>query len=204
MRIGKSDRRITVERYTTSTNAYGERVQTWSTLLTVWAELMKTGEGMTERISTNQDMPIQRVRFKIRSSKGVRRQVHLVFQWKNKRRGMSDLTIYHNPRCSKSRQTLELIRGKGVEPEIVLYLEDVPAAEDIQDALQMLGMRPMDLIRKSESEFKEHFAGADELTDEQLIDLMRLYPKVIERPIVVNKGKAVIGRPPENVLGVLP
>ena len=68
MRIGKSDRRITVERYTTSTNAYGERVQTWGTLLTVWAELMKTGEGMTERISTNQDMPIQRVRFKVRSS----------------------------------------------------------------------------------------------------------------------------------------
>ena len=116
---------------------------------------------------------------------------------------MSDLTIYHNPRCSKSRQTLELIRGNGVEPEIVLYLEDVPAAEDILDALQMLGMKPMDLIRKSEAEFKEHFAGADELTDGQLIDLMRLYPKVIERPIVVNKGKAVIGRPPEIVLEVL-
>ena len=116
---------------------------------------------------------------------------------------MSDLTIYHNPRCSKSRETLELIRDKGVEPEIVLYLEDVPAAEDIQDALRMLGMKPMNLIRKSEAEFKEHFAGADELTDEQLIDLMRLYPKVIERPIVVNKGKAVIGRPPENVLEVL-
>ena len=116
---------------------------------------------------------------------------------------MCDLTIYHNPRCSKSRQTLELIRDKGVEPEIVLYLEDVPAAEDIQDALKMLGMKPMDLIRKNETEFKEHFAGADELTDEQLIDLMRLYPKVIERPIVVNKGKAVIGRPPENVLGIL-
>ena len=67
----------------------------------------------------------------------------------------------------------------------------------------MLGMKPMDLIRKSEAEFKEHFVGADELTDEQLIDLMRLYPKVIERPIVVNKGKAVIGRPPETVLEVL-
>ena len=116
---------------------------------------------------------------------------------------MSDLTIYHNPRCSKSRQTLELIRGKGVEPEIALYLKDVPAAEDIQDALQMLGMKPMDLIRKSEAEFKEHFACADELTDEQLIDLMRLYPKVIERPIIVNKGKAVIGHPPENVLEII-
>ena len=116
---------------------------------------------------------------------------------------MSDLTIYHNPRCSKSRETLELIRGKGVEPEIVLYLEDVPAAEDIQDALQMLGMKPMDLIRRNEAEFEEHFVGADELTGEQLIDLMRLYPKVIERPIVVNKGKAVIGHPPESVLEVL-
>jgi len=72
MRIGKSDRRITVERYTTSTNAYGERVQTWSTLLTVWAELMKTGEGMTERITTDQDMPVQRVRFKVRSSSDSR------------------------------------------------------------------------------------------------------------------------------------
>ena len=116
---------------------------------------------------------------------------------------MSDLTIYHNPRCSKSRQTLELIRGQGVEPEIVLYLEDVPAAEDIRDALRMLGVKPMDLIRKKEVEFKEHFAGADELTETQLIDLMRLYPKVIERPIVINRGEAVIGRPPENVLEII-
>ena len=116
---------------------------------------------------------------------------------------MCDLTIYHNPRCSKSRQTLELIRGKGIEPNIVLYLEDVPSEEDIADALRMLGMKPLDIIRKNEAEFKEHFAGADELTNEQLIDLMRLYPKVIERPIVVNKGRAVIGRPPENVYRIL-
>ena len=116
---------------------------------------------------------------------------------------MSDLTIYHNPRCTKSRQTLELIRSKGVEPEIVLYLEDVPSANDIADALRMLGMKPIDIIRKNEAEFKEHFALANELTDTQLIELMRLYPKVIERPIVVNRGKAVIGRPPENVLGIL-
>ena len=116
---------------------------------------------------------------------------------------MCDLTIYHNPRCSKSRQTLELLRSKGVEPEIVLYLEDVPSANDIADALRMLGMKPMEIIRKNEAEFKEHFAGANELTDDQLIELIRLYPKVIERPIVVNRGKAVIGRPPENVLGVI-
>ena len=81
---------------------------------------------------------------------------------------MCDLTIYHNPRCSKSRQTLELIRGKGIEPNIVLYLEDVPSGEDITDALRMLGMKPLDIIRKNEAEFKEHFAGADELTNEQL------------------------------------
>ena len=72
MRIGQSDRRITVERYTTTTNDYGERVQTWATLLTVWGELMKTGEGMTERITTDQDMPVQRLRFKIRSSSDSR------------------------------------------------------------------------------------------------------------------------------------
>ena len=116
---------------------------------------------------------------------------------------MCDLTIYHNPRCSKSRQTLELIRGKGIEPNIVLYLEDVPSGEDIADALRMLGMKPLDIIRNNEAEFKEHFAGADELTDGQLIELMRLYPKVIERPIVVNRGNAVIGRPPEKALGIL-
>jgi len=116
---------------------------------------------------------------------------------------MSDLTIYHNPRCSKSRQTLELIRSKGVEPEIVLYMEDTPSVEDIQDALRMLGMKPMDILRQKEPEFREYFAGADELTDTQLIELMRLYPKVIERPIVVNRRRAVIGRPPENVLEIL-
>ena len=84
MRIGKSDRRITVERYTTSTNAYGERVQTWSTLLTVWAELMKI-EGTTERITTNQDMPVQRVRFKIRSSsdsRGIKADDRVVYNSK--------------------------------------------------------------------------------------------------------------------------
>ena len=67
----------------------------------------------------------------------------------------------------------------------------------------MLGMKPMDIVRQSEADFKEHFDGADELTDEQLIELMRLYPKVMERPIVVNRGKAVIGRPPEKALGIL-
>ena len=83
---------------------------------------------------------------------------------------MCDLTIYHNPQCSKSRQTLELIRSKGVEPEMVFYLEDVPSADDIADALQMLGMKPMEIIRKNEAEFKEHFAGANELQIPSLLN----------------------------------
>ena len=116
---------------------------------------------------------------------------------------MSDLTIYHNPRCSKSRQTLNLIRGTGVEPEIVLYLEDVPSSADLKDALRMLGMKPEELLRRGELEFKEHFEDVDEMNDQEIIERMRRYPKVIERPIVINEGKAVIGRPPENVLGVL-
>ena len=116
---------------------------------------------------------------------------------------MSDLTIYHNPRCSKSRQTLDLIRGTGVEPEIVLYLEDVPSSADLNDALRMLGMKPRELLRGGEPEFKEHFKDVNEIADQEIIERMRRYPKVIERPIVINEGKAVIGRPPENVLGVL-
>mgnify|MGYP001158793024 CR=1 FL=1 len=116
---------------------------------------------------------------------------------------MSDLTIYHNPRCSKSRQTLELIRDAGVEPEIVLYLEDVPSSADIKDALTMLDMQPQELLRRGEPEFREHFKDVNEIDDQEIIERMRRYPKVIERPIVINEGKAVIGRPPENALTIL-
>ena len=116
---------------------------------------------------------------------------------------MSDLTIYHNPRCSKSRQTLDLIRGTGVEPEIVLYLEDVPSSADLNDALKMVGMKPQELLRRGEPAFKEHFKDVNEIDDQEIIERMRRYPKVIERPIVINEGKAVIGRPPENALSIL-
>lgn len=116
---------------------------------------------------------------------------------------MSDLTIYHNPRCSKSRQTLELIRGEGLEPEIVLYLEDVPSSADLNDALKMLGMKPQELLRRGEHDFKEHFGDVGKMNDHEIIERMRSYPKVIERPIVINQGKAVIGRPPENALSIL-
>ena len=116
---------------------------------------------------------------------------------------MSDTKIYHNPKCSKSRQTLELIRGRGIEPEIILYLEGLLTSEDIASIIEMLKIRPLEIIRKNEADFKESFTVAGHLNDEQLIKLMCLYPKVIERPIVINKGMAVIGRPPENVLKIL-
>jgi arsenate reductase len=98
---------------------------------------------------------------------------------------------------------LELIRGAGLEPEIVLYLEDVPSSADLNDALKMLGMKPQELLRRGEHDFKEHFGDVGKMNDHEIIERMRSYPKVIERPIVINEGKAVIGRPPENVLEVL-
>jgi arsenate reductase len=108
------------------------------------------------------------------------------------------MKIYHNPRCSKSRQTLQLIQNAGVEPEIIEYLNDTPSKEELELVINMLGIRPYDLLRRGESDFKENFKGKD-LSDSQWIDAMIKYPKLIERPIVVKDKKAVIGRPPENV-----
>ena len=112
------------------------------------------------------------------------------------------MKIYHNPRCSKSRQTLALIQEKGVEPEVVLYLENIPTTEELQDLLNKLEISPMQLIRKGEKDWKENYKGK-ELSDAQLIDAMIAHPKLIERPIVVKDNKAVLGRPPENVLELL-
>ena len=108
------------------------------------------------------------------------------------------MKIYHNPRCSKSRQTLQLIKNAGVEPEIIEYLNDIPSKEELKSVINMLGMKPYDLLRRGESDFKENYKGKD-LSDSQWIDAMIKYPKLIERPIVVKGKKAVIGRPPENV-----
>lgn len=116
---------------------------------------------------------------------------------------MSDLTIYHNPRCSKSRQTLELIRGSGIEPNIVLYLEDTPSVSDLKDALDKLELNPVEILRKGEVEYKEHVAGKSGYSDDDLINLMVRFPRMIERPIVISKDKAIIGRPPENVLQII-
>lgn len=113
------------------------------------------------------------------------------------------VTIYHNPRCSKSRQTLQLLRDKGIEPNIVEYLSTPPNPAELSDILDRLGLEPRDLMRKKEAEYAE--AGLDNpgLSREELIQRMVDYPKVIERPIVLKDNKAAVGRPPENVLEIL-
>ena len=110
--------------------------------------------------------------------------------------------IYHNPRCSKSRQALALLEEKGVQAEVVEYLKTPPTSEELKDILQKLGKSPMQLMRKGEADFKEHVKGK-ELDDEALIALMIAYPKLIERPIVINGDRAALGRPPESVLDIL-
>ncbi len=107
-------------------------------------------------------------------------------------------TIYHNPRCSKSRQTLQVLKNKGVEVEIVEYLKDVPSHQELKDLLMKLNMKPQEILRTGEKIFKEEYKGL-EFTDEEWINVMHENPKLIERPIVVKGNKAVIGRPPENV-----
>ena len=113
------------------------------------------------------------------------------------------VTIYHNPRCSKSRQTLQLLQAHDVEPAVVEYLKTPPDADGLRNILNMLGMSPRDLMRKKEAEYKDAGAGDPDLSDEQLIALMIAHPKLIERPIVIRDGKAAIGRPPEEVLDIL-
>lgn len=112
------------------------------------------------------------------------------------------MKIYHNPRCTKSRQTLALLEEAGVQPEIVKYLEDVPTTEDLKDLLVKLNMKAADLLREGEKAYKEMIKGKT-FGDEELIQIMVENPKLIERPIVVRGNKAVLGRPPENVKELL-
>lgn len=111
--------------------------------------------------------------------------------------------ILHNPRCSKSRATLELLRERGVEPEITLYLDSPPSRDELRSILKQLGLRPAELVRKNEVEFRELGLDAPGITDEQLLDAMTCHPRLIERPIVLTNGRAAIGRPPEAVLAIL-
>ncbi|MFM1876410.1 MAG: hypothetical protein RL266_2147 [Bacteroidota bacterium] len=112
------------------------------------------------------------------------------------------MKIYHNPRCTKSRETLQLIREAGIEPQIVEYLTDIPTEAELKELIQMLGIKPSDLLRRGEADFKDNFNGK-ELSDDEWITAMVKYPKLIERPIVVKQKKAVLGRPPENVKTLL-
>ena len=110
--------------------------------------------------------------------------------------------IYHNPRCSKSRQTLALLQENNEDAEIIEYLNNSPSEGELKSIIQMLGITPLDLIRKGEIIFKEKYKGKN-LTDNQWIGVMVKNPILIERPIVIKNGKAVLGRPPENVFDIL-
>ena len=113
------------------------------------------------------------------------------------------VTIYHNPRCSKSRQTLALLEERGIRPTIIEYLQTPPSVEELGRILGLLGLQPQDLMRKKEPAYKENDLGAEDLSQDELIAAMNKHPILIERPIVVADGKAAIGRPPEYVLSIL-
>ncbi len=111
--------------------------------------------------------------------------------------------IYHNPRCTKSRQTLQLLKDRGIEPEVIEYLKTPPNADELADILDKLGIEPRALMRKQEAEYKANGLDNSALDKQSLINGMVNHPILIERPIVLANGKAAIGRPPENVLGIL-
>jgi len=113
------------------------------------------------------------------------------------------VTIWHNPRCSKSRQTLELLRARGIEPEIVEYLQSPPPAAEIERVLGLLGMEPRDLVRRKEPAYAEAGLADQGLERGALVRAMVEHPILIERPVVLAGGRAALGRPPERVLEIL-
>ena len=115
---------------------------------------------------------------------------------------MTKTTIWHNPRCSKSRQTLALLEENDVSPEVVLYLDTPPSTSELRKVLKMLGLAPRELMRKGESLYKE-LALAEVEDNNALLQAMADNPKLIERPVVIRNGQARIGRPPESVLEIL-
>lgn len=114
-----------------------------------------------------------------------------------------EIIIYHNPRCSKSRQTLALLEENGTKPTIVEYLKTPPTHQQLDSILRGLELEPQQLMRKGEAEYKELGLSNEDLSRDQLIDTMIKSPKLIERPIVIAGDKVAIGRPPENVLTIL-
>ncbi len=114
----------------------------------------------------------------------------------------NDYTIYHNPRCTKSRATLALLEASGIKPRVIEYLNTPPTAKELKAIIGKLGIKPEELVRKGEDVYKQKFAGKT-LTDAQWIEALAANPILIERPIVVRGDQAVIGRPPENVERIL-
>ena len=112
------------------------------------------------------------------------------------------IKIYHNPRCKKSREGLAILEKSNKEFEIVRYLDDIPSVETLTEIIKLLGITPIQLVRKTESIWKEHFKGK-ELSDAEIIKAMIQNPKLIERPIIINNNKAVIGRPQENIISII-
>lgn len=115
---------------------------------------------------------------------------------------MSDYTIYHNPRCSKSRATLALLEEHGLSPQIRLYLQEPPDAAELKALLKKLGISAAELVRRGEPEYRESGLGPDS-SEGEILAAMAAHPKLIERPIVVRGRQAVLGRPPENVLALI-
>ncbi len=116
---------------------------------------------------------------------------------------MSDIRIYHNPRCSKSRETLALLQEQGIEPQVVEYLKDTPTASELAELLQKLGIQARQLMRNKEEVYKSLSLDNSDLSEEQLINAMVEHPNLIERPIVVAGNQARIGRPPHLVLEII-
>jgi len=112
------------------------------------------------------------------------------------------IKIYHNPRCSKSRQGLEILENSGKEFEIIKYLENIPTYSELSSIIDKLQIKPIDLVRKNETIWKENYKGK-ELSDKEIISAMIQEPKLIERPIVINGNKALIGRPLENISTII-
>ncbi len=116
---------------------------------------------------------------------------------------MPGVTIYHNPRCSKSRQTLALIEQQGIVPHVIRYLDTSPSAAELQAIINLLNISPRQLMRRKEAEYQLLQLDDDARTDADLIQAIVETPKLMERPVVLANGKAIIGRPPENVLKIL-
>ena len=113
------------------------------------------------------------------------------------------ITIYHNPKCSKSRKALEIIKSKNIEPTIILYLVDKLSKIEVNNLLIKLGLSIRDILRTGEDEYKRNNLKNENLSDDKLIEFLIKFPKLLQRPIVVKNSKAVIGRPPENILNLL-